>query len=329
MMEFNIGSLLDDLSWGEPEEKENMTLFPLFLKGDHPVSYLLLEEALAARVLEIGEVGDGGEVNTILAVNKGERPVLILDGEELVGAKQNRMVNATVLIPPRAAVKVPVSCVEMGRWQYGATRFERVGNFGYVTLRGRKAAQVADSLAAGYSFRADQGAIWAEIDRKQDGLLVASPTDALHDIYIGYRRELERCVEGLTPHPDQAGVAVFINDRFACLDLFGAPATLCAVWGKLIRSYAMEALEVKGRSRPGKQPDLARVLQAVREAECRTYPSVGQGTDLRLRGKDIVGAGLVDEGRVLHLSVFAGREADTGRRRTRMAGPRQRRRVVE
>jgi hypothetical protein len=49
-------------------------------------------------------------------VNKGSRPPLIVDGEELVGAKQNRVVNLTILVAAASTLKIPVSCIEAGRW---------------------------------------------------------------------------------------------------------------------------------------------------------------------------------------------------------------------
>jgi hypothetical protein len=38
-------------------------------------------------------------VPQLLFINDAMRPVLLLDGEELVGAKQNRVLNLTVLAP--------------------------------------------------------------------------------------------------------------------------------------------------------------------------------------------------------------------------------------
>lgn len=78
-------------------------------------------------------------------------------------------------------------------------------------------------------------------------------------------------------------------------------------------SYALEALELKGRGTAKRKPEVEPVLRAIREAEIREYPSVGKGTDIRLRGRGIVGAALVDNDDLLHLSVFA-TPAQTGSR---------------
>ena len=58
----------------------------------------------------------GGSVPDLLVENRGDVRVLFLEGEELIGAKQNRILNTSVLVAAHTKVKIPVSCVERGRW---------------------------------------------------------------------------------------------------------------------------------------------------------------------------------------------------------------------
>ncbi len=46
--------------------------------------------------------------------------MLLLDGEHLEGAMQNRVLNVSVLAAARHDTVIPVSCVERGRWGYGS-----------------------------------------------------------------------------------------------------------------------------------------------------------------------------------------------------------------
>ena len=74
-------------------------------------------------------MSEGGAVPMLKAHNRGAVGVLILDGEELVGAKQNRVLNTTVYIKPGQEIVIPVSCTEAGRWSYRRRSF---GDSGYV-----------------------------------------------------------------------------------------------------------------------------------------------------------------------------------------------------
>src|SRR5258706_16469161 len=96
----------------------NLTMFPLLTLQSGEPNYQTLDEALANRAARIKEVSESGSVPQLMLFNDGAVPVLLLDGEELIGAKQNRILNLTILAPARTALPIPVSCVESGRWTY-------------------------------------------------------------------------------------------------------------------------------------------------------------------------------------------------------------------
>ena len=76
----------------------------------------LLEEAIARGATEVAELDEAGRVARVQGAHGGDRLLLLLDGEELVGAKQNRIVNLTILVAAGQSLHIPVSCVEAGRW---------------------------------------------------------------------------------------------------------------------------------------------------------------------------------------------------------------------
>lgn len=96
-----------------------MHIFPL-RGGTHAEQDLsLLEDALHAGTLRVEEMNEAGSVPELHIVNEGTLQVLILEGDELIGAKQNRVVNSSVLIATNSELVLPVSCVERGRWSPG------------------------------------------------------------------------------------------------------------------------------------------------------------------------------------------------------------------
>ena len=118
----------------------------------------LLEDALQQGTLRIEELDEGGSVPDLRVVNEGALPVLILEGDELIGAKQNRVVNSTVLVAAESQLVLPVSCVERGRWSYRSRAFSSGEGSPHLLLRRLKSRSVHDSLKRGRGHRCDQGA---------------------------------------------------------------------------------------------------------------------------------------------------------------------------
>src|SRR5215467_3164493 len=116
-------STLPDIRVGDPIRHQALAAFPLFSAADGAVDYLLSDEAIQAGSVTVQEVSEGGSVPNLLVENIGDIRVLFLEGEELVEAKQNRILNTSVLLPARSKIKIPVSCVERGRWAYKSRQF--------------------------------------------------------------------------------------------------------------------------------------------------------------------------------------------------------------
>src|SRR4051812_14074274 len=122
---------------GDSVEHGGVVIAPLFPRKTPKTSYLTLAEALPLG-LQIGELGEAGAVPELVVDNPLDERVLMYDGEELVGALQNRILNISVLVDARSTVKIPVSCVEQGRWSWRSRRFAK-GGHAYPELRRQKA----------------------------------------------------------------------------------------------------------------------------------------------------------------------------------------------
>ena len=120
-----IAHRLSQVTIGEPRAIEALTMVPLL--GGPEVEqlprYLTLDDAVARAWTEVTEISDQGSVPQLTVVNRAQQPVFILDGEELLGAKQNRIVNLSILVPPQATIGSPVSCAEAGRWRARSRAF--------------------------------------------------------------------------------------------------------------------------------------------------------------------------------------------------------------
>jgi hypothetical protein len=111
LMEGLLNQYLDQIKIGGKQVYKNLALFPLLSAQADSLDYLTLDEALKDGLVEVTEVSEGGHVPDLKVVNNSPRMILILDGEELVGAKQNRIVNTTILVAAYSTLDILVSGV--------------------------------------------------------------------------------------------------------------------------------------------------------------------------------------------------------------------------
>ena len=152
-----MSTLLDlPFQLGEPRESDGLVVTPIFPTADPVCDYLALDEALIGG-LTVSEVSREGSVGELRVRNPLGTAALLYDGEELAGAKQNRILNLTVLVAAGAELTVPVSCVERGRWDRQGPQFRSAGHISYPELRRVKAQMLkADATRLG----AAQQAVW-------------------------------------------------------------------------------------------------------------------------------------------------------------------------
>ncbi len=300
-----LETALTGLSLGTPVTHANLTLFPLLGGDAGEPGYLTLGEALAAGQAHITEVSEMGSVPELRVVNAASQPLLLLDGEELVGAKQNRIVNLTILVPASSELVIPVSCVEAGRWRHESASFMAAERAHFARGRAQKMADVSHSLASSGERRSDQGAVWEEIRMKAGRMQAESSTAAAAAMYEANAHKLDDFVQAMPPAPGQCGAAFAVNGALLGVDLFDASATYAKQARKLLTSYALDAIDESRHEAPSAKPEDCRALLAdVLRADCRAFKAVGLGEDLRLCGAGVKGAALELDGRVVHLCAF-------------------------
>ena len=288
-----------DVQLGEAVEHRGIVVCPLFPRRDPVASYITLDEALP-RGLKITEIDDAGSVPELVVQNPLDERVLLYDGEELVGAKQNRILNVSVLVEAHSALKIPVSCVEQGRWSRRSERFASGGHISTHELRRRKAeAQAAQPLARGIA----QSEVWDAVHDKARRLSVHSPTGASADTFRAYERDLSALEDAFPPQPGQCGAFFGLGETF-CVDVVSRPDAFARLWPKLRAGYLLDALE-RLDGEPTPRAAIPTYLGLVDSAKRTSQPSAGLGQDVRLRGDRVIGAGLELDGELLQLSAFS------------------------
>ena len=298
---------------GDPVAHRGIAIAPLFPRQQPRAAYVTLEEAVPLG-LRVTEVDAAGSVPELRIANPLDSSVLLYDGEELLGAKQNRILNVSVLVPAASAATVPVSCVEEGRWHARSVTFAPAPHAAYPELRRRKAERLgAAPLARGVA----QSEVWDAVRAKAARFGVDSATRAQADIYRSRELELAELRREFPLHPGQSGALLTLGGG-SCLDYVSRPDAFGRLYGKLLDGYLLDALE----GFDGKAADADRFVASLDGAVRSRGPSAGLGEDVRLRGDGVVGSGLELDGELIQLCAFS---SDGGRdAATRIARPSRR-----
>ncbi|GAB4370628.1 MAG: hypothetical protein Kow00128_17830 [Deltaproteobacteria bacterium] len=301
---------IQDLTLGRPKEAGNLVMVPLWGNPPAALDYLLIDEALGKKEVVLEEVSEGGAVPEIRLTNFSERTVLVVDGTELVGAKQNRIVNASFLIPPKSVTKIPVSCVEQGRWGYRGRTFGRSPYHAAHSIRKLNVMHHKETLKMRQGYRSDQGGVWRHVAEMSHAMDAPTATGAMHDVYEQKKSTFEEFGKKIRAVRGQTGAAFLVGGRFAGLDLFDRPATLKALLPKLLSAVSVEAMMGGHADRPvppgdrSLQEKVTEVLREIAGSLFEKFDPVGVGEDWRYEGKRSLGKALHFEGDLIHFSAF-------------------------
>lgn len=336
------GRSTDDFRAGwrvlDPITRGSLSVYPVVsnLKADTS-GFLTLDEGLAAGVVRIAERGEvenaiyrrrdsrrwppiveerpqsGASVNELVLVNESARPLLLLAGEVVSGGKQNRIIGADLVIPPKSdPLPLSVFCVEHGRWSAGGGGFGGAGAIAHPEIR--KEAQVNKS----------QQGVWDSVSRSASALAASSPTSSYVDVLNSpqakqaleeiassmsdeYERELRQKVGGR----GAVGVVVALDGRLVWSDIFPSADLFRKYWPKLLRSYVLEAERGRGgiRKAPSSKVAQAFLLEDGGRVIIREEPGAYRRTEISAGAYQIVAlealGKFADSGLLMHYNKMA------------------------
>ena len=296
---------LEHAAVGRPLNRLGFSLFPVYLPPANlppiatgPGSGLVVDELPNA------------SVPTLSVTNPTDRAILLIEGESLVGGAQNRTLNVSVLVPAGATLKIPVTCLEQGRW--GARRAFQYGDV-MAPRRVRRIKQdaVAQRLATvgAHSFErhADQGAVWHVVAHELQRMGVDSSSGAMADAEAfidrdpGRRQTVEELVT-MGPLPGQCGLVVSHGRRIVAAELFASTDLLRPHWGAIVRSHLLEHPTADGR------PSASRALRFLgrfANSPSERKEGLGHGIEHHVRTDRVVGQALVLPNTLIHAGAFS------------------------
>jgi hypothetical protein len=289
---------------GETMTHRGISVTPLFPLNDPVCAYISLADAVAKGVT-VTEVDEEGDVGEIIVKNPTPHRVLLYDGEEVAGAKQDRIINVSVLVAAGAEVSVPVSCIEVGRWRHESQQFRAAGRTPATEVRRAKALHLEmEPMERG----AAQSAVWDAVARKEDQHGFESGTSKHGDLIEHERTKLDDLARAFALQPGQCGMVLGADGRVVCMDAVSRPDVFAALHGPLLTGYMLDAMHALDGT-PAPDDAAAAFMTAVARADRRPRAAAGLGTDVRLGAQGVVGSALELGGETIQLTAFR-REGD-------------------
>ncbi len=313
-MKTELMQFLDGIDVNEPTVAGSLQIFGLYWGGGADLLYLTLDEALDADVLKITETDESGNVPTLKVNNTSAQMIFLMAGEQLIGAKQNRVLNASIMVAAQSELVIPVSCVESGRWSYQSRRFHSKGTSSHSFLRHKISRHVHDSYREGKMAFSKQGEVWDEVNRKLYKMKSVSRSQALDQVYKDHDKRMKDAVSSLRAPELCCGVVFAFGGRIAGMDLFDKPATLSKLLPKLAKAYIIDALEEPDETDQVQRSAVENWLRSVMAARFEPFDSTGLGRDVRIEAGNLIGAALMLDNGPVHVELFpqgqAGSESD-------------------
>jgi hypothetical protein len=210
----------------------------------------------------------------------------------------------SVLIPGRTEIRLPVSCVEQGRWDYRTREFRSGRWFASPKLRWVQRRAMNRSPASHRNHSTDQSAVWREIHRKQRTLGVDSETRSLADTFAAISHDIAESCDRLR-YVSRASGMLAVGADMVVLDLFDKPSTCEKLWDRLVRGFLLDVLESRNAiDPPPGTSEAEELLCEMREAPWKRRRAVGDGQEYRAEMETGRSAcRLVFQHRELHASV--------------------------
>ncbi|MFZ4523653.1 MAG: ARPP-1 family domain-containing protein [Bacteroidales bacterium] len=286
----------------------NCTLVQFEIRPESKFSFKPGGPEIITGGLIISESNGNGVVGKLIAVNNTGSFLLLTDADVLSGAKQNRVLNKSTLLSPYSKTIIDVSCVERGRWQYTTRNFTSPATSADATLRKTKAQSLSeDMLQPEDNFRTQQK-VWSHISFSLSEEGYASATESYSDLVFHKEKKQKPRYPVFEPENGCNGLAVLIDRKIACVDIFGTEEVYKHYFPKLRDSAFLQAIAGKEKQVMDVHEAFFKVLDLLDRFETtektpdKSYSGAGL---LSIRdGNEFVGVGLECEGQLIHCGLF-------------------------
>lgn len=288
------------------QQNESLSVVQFLTAQQNTFDYVSSSEAIKKGLIEVKEISESGSVNNLYVFNLSDRYVFFMDGDILAGAKQNRVLNTSILIAPNTKSTIPVSCVEAGRWNRRSDKFYDSDFISPTVLRAKKANTVKESLKSNHGFSSNQGQVWSDVDAYSTAYHIASPTKSLSDVFEEKKKDFDLFTSHFKADEKANGIALFVNKTILNIEVFNRTDVYSEYFPKILKAAAMEAFRIKLKD--GALDDkeafykTTAFLDGADSIQKEIHNGVGVGQERRFGTKEMTGFELVYKENLIHFT---------------------------
>lgn len=290
------------------QKHQNLSIVQFLSSPSNSFEYISGSEAIKKGFVEVKEINEQGNVNKLHLINLSDKYIFFMDGDILTGAKQNRVLNSSVMIAPNSKINLPVSCIEQGRWRSVSNKFNPSNHISPQKLRAKKSQSVSLNLMAKQFYLADQSKVWQDVDNYYQIFDMSSNTMDLSELFTRKENDFEIFIKKFELNPNSNGISLFVNKKLLSIDLFNRTDIYQEYFPKILRASAIETFQLKEKENQITEAEATyktlNLFDTLETIKYETYPGIGIGTEKRFNTENITGFELNFNNHLIHLTLL-------------------------
>ncbi len=191
------------------------------------------------------ELRDSGRIDALIAINKGDKPVLFIAGMDVhAEGTQSRVIVGSHLVPPKAKMELPCRCthdIHPIRGGHGIMTDVAHCSIANPSVR---ALTLGTELAA-------QDRVWSKVREYRESLKSkrvggrplldrTESSSRLSEVQVKAAKQIQSELAKIKVVPKQVGLAVISGGKVRALEVFDSPETYSQFHRNLTERFAVE-----------------------------------------------------------------------------------------
>lgn len=285
---------VDDIEFLDYQTHKNMAVIPIKTPPNYKFDVLTLKKGFELGLVKVKEC-EHSTVNTLIVENNSVTPLLLVDGEEIVGGDQNRIVNATILIEPKSEAKIPVNCSEHGRWGY-KHEFRQSAHIANYRTRFAKEVAIRSNVHP-------QQAVWSSIDTLEENRAYHSPTQAMSESYENLKEDLDEFISEFDVSDGQSGAVIIIDGEIKGFEMFLNSAIYKEYHEKILKSYLID-VDINDSVFAINTDEARLLIESALNSDYDTRPGTGLEEIFEFENGEGLGKIYAYQDEIIHMSYF-------------------------